>query len=172
MDLQPSCASDHGDCEVDNCEPTRILTLFKAYSFGDRFLVLVFRGRVNEGLISRARKPSWHPMNILEVATWAFEHIPADNHLLQLLVNRFCIEWGGESVYGNKAATTALQALPGRFMARVMRRYRDLINDGGLEGELTNGKCCHSEHAIEEEKVECGKLHMVYDEDDDYGYFR
>jgi hypothetical protein len=60
--LQPSCASDHGDCEADNCEPTRILTLFKAYSFGDRFLAPVFRRRVNEGLVSRARHPYWHPI--------------------------------------------------------------------------------------------------------------
>jgi hypothetical protein len=88
------------------------------------------------------------------------------------LVNGFCIDWGGENVYGSKAAAVALQALPGRFMARVMRRYRDLINDEGLEGELADVKCCHSEHVTEEERVECGKLHIICDEDDDYGHFR
>lgn len=171
MDLQASCKGEHGNCEPDDCEPTRVLIVFKAYSLGDRFLSPRFRRLVTEGLISRIGYPFWQPMNTLEVVDWAFEHLPADNHLLQMLANDFCFNWRGKGSFHSKGSNLALNKCPVPFMARVMRRYRDLLNDYGLDWELPNQQHCHFEHATEEEKTACVQLHMVYDENEEYGHF-
>lgn len=64
-----------------------------------------------------------HPSHTVDVITWAFENIPSERPILQLLVNHFCHEWDDEGYDAEDA--NALELLPIEFRARVMRRFAE-----------------------------------------------
>ena len=140
----------------------------KAYSFGDRFIAPAFRRAMNQVVVDYVRSLWLTPLNILELTRWIFENVPSDRPLLQMLVHQFCEDWNDDEEEDVKANPTALRALPPAFVSRVMKRYCHL-KIGAASSEVKDH--CYSEHAADEEKVACGKAHMRYEADDDFGYF-
>ena len=139
----------------------------KVYSFGDRFIAPAFRRAMNEVAVDYVRSLMLSPSNILELTRWAFEHIPSNRPLLQLLVNQLCQDWYDDEP-DMKGSIKALRELPATFVGRVIQRYCHLRNNSRTsEGTVY----CYSEHATDEEKVACGGAHMRYDEDEEFGYF-
>jgi hypothetical protein len=55
---------------------------------------------------------------------WAFEHMPAQCPILQLLVNMFCDGW--EDEFPHKDDTDGLKALPVSFITRAVKGYCQL----------------------------------------------
>jgi len=139
----------------------------KAYASGDRFVAPAFRRAINEVFVNYVRSSCLFPTDMVELTCWMFENVASDRPLLQLLVNQFCGEWD-DSDLGRIANTTALKALPAAFVSRVIRRYCHLKTCPGSSKVKDH---CYSEHAADEEKVACGKAHMRYEADDDFGYF-
>jgi hypothetical protein len=145
-----------------------IMVLAQAYSFGDRFLIPSFRITVNQLFVDAISKEWLHPTSVLDLATWTFEHIPADRPLLQLLTNQFCEDWQWDAIdcaemKDKKAVAKALKALPTAFVVRTMRRCSELSKTAAKRWELKEP--CYLEHDTDEEKDAGDKAHMVYCED-------
>jgi hypothetical protein len=98
---------------------------------------------------------------------WASENIPPERPILQLLVDQFCAEWHDD--FSQEADTQDLVALPGKFCARAMRRYCQLSIRPLEHAKMKD--CCYLEHT-DDELRSCTKVHMDYDADKEFGYFR
>jgi len=140
------------------------MTRVQAYLFGDRFLIPTFRRTINEAFVGMIATDDMADLpNVNDLVVWAFENIPSDRPLLQLLVNQFCDGW--EDLPVRAAEMEALKTLPGSFLARVVTRYNQLKNYPN-----NDIKCCYLEHS-DDELQSCTKTHMVFDQTIEYGYF-
>lgn len=139
-------------------------TKAQAYTIGDRFLVQPFRVAMNLAIVQDLIDPdlALNPGLIHDLVTWAYEHIPYDRPILQLLADVFCDEW--DFTDSGEEETRALQNLPRPFVSRVLRRYSER-NSNPVQRER-----CYLEHS-EQEKVKCSKAHMTYDKIKDFGQF-
>lgn len=149
----------------------------KAYGFGDRFLIPEFRRAMSYEIIEGMQNEMQVLMNVAEAITWAFKNISPHRPLLQFLVNKFCDEWSDSGYLNAKAEAQALRTLPPEFTARVMRRYRELHDESVLTDDCKSldSDCleaCYLEHVSKVEMWGCGKSHVYYDVDCDYGNLR
>jgi hypothetical protein len=62
-----------------------------------------------------------------------------------------------------------MSELPHKFLTRAVRRFAEMLTEE--KTGRTSGTRCNHEHANEAEATGCGKVHMRYDEEDDYGIF-
>ncbi|KAH4107729.1 hypothetical protein HBI56_169460 [Parastagonospora nodorum] len=140
------------------------MTRVQAYSFGDRFLVPNFRRTMNEAFVDMMVADVLpDPSKVDDLVVWAFENVPSDRPLLQLLVNQFCDDWNNFPVSATEIE--ALKTLPGSFLARVVTRYNQLKNYPNNDIQ-----CCYLEHT-DYELESCTKTHMVFDPMIEYGSF-
>lgn len=136
------------------------LLLVQAYSLGERLLAPAFRRDINNLFV--AMFTPCHPRDWQPAVKYAFANIPNDRVILQFLVNVFCRDW--DPVEDCEDDQLTLLVFPAEFTARVMMRYAYMPKDGPKE--------CYIEHASEEEKKSCAKVHMVFiDSRVGYGYF-
>jgi hypothetical protein len=151
--------------------PTRptdhhLLKKVKAYGFGDRLVDPAFRRAVNNVTIKDKFVELFHPCHMVDLVTCAFENLPSNCSLLQLLVNDFCNRW--HDTYYTKYDAQALKQLPIEFSARVMRRFVELERPDCSK----HGDACYLEHASDADTKACKKLHVHYNPEHDYGYLR
>jgi hypothetical protein len=146
-----------------------VVSMFRAYAFGERFLVMGFRRAMGEhifALLSRFQSNRLDcPKSWLPVVRWAFEHLTSSSIMLQLLVDRFTEKW--DEVDNDDEDMEALCSFPRAFVVRAMRRLCELKNGKG--NEYTR---CYIEHASDDEMKACPHLHMQYDEEKGFGYFK
>lgn len=138
----------------------------KAHGFGDRFLAPHFRRAINQAIVSDIRGEMDEPSDIVEFVPWAFQNLPSDCAVLQLLVNQFCEDWlhtidGEEDV-------VALKTLPIEFCVRVMRRSTEVRRLKHVKHQ----DACYLEHVSDDSAKACGKAHVRYDPGHDYGYLK
>ncbi|KAH3942582.1 hypothetical protein HBI56_168850 [Parastagonospora nodorum] len=144
------------------------LVLIKAYAFGNKFLATRFRQDVNQAFsdhlhCNRLELPDgWHVME------YAFKHVPLDRPILQHLADHHCNFW--PESYDKEIDIQAQKRLPRSFLMRVNRRFSELLPTINTAWKGSPPRCYY-EHASEKEMQKCGKSHMVYDEDREYGYF-
>ena len=81
-----------------------------------------------------------------------------------LLVNNLCVHWKEKLDKDNET----LKLFPQQFVFRVTRRL-SLMYHIALEERAKN--YCAFEHRSEELRKRCPDLHMVFDEERDYGHF-
>lgn len=91
------------------------------------------------------------------------ETVPKNRVLLQFLVDKCCLKWTIEELI------EAVE-IPRDFLLRCLQRASEIICVQGQQSEA-QGKRCYLEHASAEEKQECAKLHMRYDEKLRHGFF-
>ncbi|KAH7389503.1 hypothetical protein DE146DRAFT_791525 [Phaeosphaeria sp. MPI-PUGE-AT-0046c] len=141
----------------------------KAYAFGDRFLIPPFRRAMNQAVQEGVRATAMHPEVMVNFITWAFENIPSDRPVLQLLVNEFCQDWTVPDSDNDTQTLdfVALRDFSSAFTFRAMLRYRELSNPLAV---TWHKKGCYLEHASGEEKMACGRYHVQYSQERDYGY--
>lgn len=139
----------------------------KAYSFGERFIVPDFRRTMNEALVNNFAQNTFRPDVMLLLADYTFENIPSDRPLLQLLVDNFCKHWNVRD--DDKGDTEALEKLPRKFVTRALSTFSHNLF---VSRQIKNKDRCYLEHATDVAKEACGKFHMAYNEDRDYGYFQ
>lgn len=139
-------------------------TQVKAYGLGDRFLDVGFQRAMNEAIAKDVKWELTFPTDMVSIIEWAFENIPSDRPLLQLLVNYFCHTWN-EAEDDNENAE-ALKLMPCAYSARVMRRLAEMRR----EDTLQHSTACYLEHATGDERKACKKPHVYYDGGHDYGY--
>lgn len=149
------------------------LLLVQAYSFGDRFLVPAFRRVANNLFVEMMDEVTLHGVEAPRLIHWAFQHIPADCAILQLLVDQFYAEWNSKDNSGKKEVTEALITLPPKIFIRMVRYYDAEVKFLFYTTDKSGfyAKRCYLEHATAEEKARCGKEHVHYDEEGNYGYF-
>jgi hypothetical protein len=156
--------------EVDGTSHAEdIETQLQAYMFADRFLVSAFRKTMNEAVVESVTRVSMlsDHADFFGLIEWAFEHVPAVWPILQLIVSTFCNGW--EDEFCDEEVVQGLKALPTSFVARVIRRYSQLRQDPNGQVEMSD--CCFLEHTGDKLKA-CVKVHMQYDAETDYGFFR
>jgi hypothetical protein len=140
------------------------LVCLKAYVFGDRFLLPTFRQAVNNFFVRVLTDTCFlKPYRWLAIS-YAFANVPADRLILQLLVDECCNEW--HEGIDTEEDFVAQRKLPAQFLLRVMRRSNEMRHD------INTSTRCYEEHGSEQEKARCRCVHMMYDEDADYGYFK
>jgi hypothetical protein len=102
--------------------------------------------------------------NIQPIIKEAFEIIPADRVILQFLVDTHyntwttCCEESGP-----------LPAFPYAFVVRAMRRFSEILEEE--RSQTTIKTCYYYEHVDKAALVDCGRLHMRYDAEKDFGFF-
>lgn len=131
----------------------------RAYGFGDRFVIPAF-SRASNNLIAQQNPTRYYfdPLGRISIE-YAFETIPLDRVILQRLVDWYCECWRATSDHFD---ATTLASLPDEFLRRVMGRLHE--SKTMTMAEVLK-KCCYLEHASDEEKKECGALHMRYDQE-------
>jgi hypothetical protein len=172
----PTKPSLHGldwdDILNNGCETEWIegLTIkINAYCFGDRILAPRFRRAMSKAIADDLVHSELYIDQTRDLIDCAFDSVPADRPILQLIVDTFCATWEEK---GSDADT--LSSFPKKFMMRVMRRYSELCvswpDDEENEKKVVR---CYYEHASVEEKEEkaCPHQHMVYNKEKDFGYF-
>jgi hypothetical protein len=136
-----------------------------AYVLADRLLIDRFRRLVGNYFVNCLKRDWFQEPARFETFSYAFENIPSDRPVLQLLlVNDYCDYWPeGKDDYDDsdpedKANLRALNELPRAFLMRAMRRMGDFRN--GRPNETAHKRCYH-EHGSEEEQKACGRLHRT-----------
>ncbi|KAF2035581.1 hypothetical protein EK21DRAFT_84622 [Setomelanomma holmii] len=72
-------------------EDLDIICYARAYGFGDRILASDFQRLMNSELVDHIRNcwEVWFLYSVSDTIVWAFENIPSDRPVLQLMVDRF-----------------------------------------------------------------------------------
>lgn len=141
-----------------------VLTLLKAYVFGDRIIAPAFRLAMNNAIADYYPIAIETPEPIVAIVQYAFDNIPPDRVVLMLLVNDFCQHWKEKLDKNNET----LKLFPQQFVFRVMRRLSVIYHM--TPEERAKNYCAH-EHKSEEMRKRCRDLHMVFDKERDYGHF-
>lgn len=121
---------------------------------------------MNQAIIKDLKWEMCYPLDAMDIVNWAFENIPSDCPLLQLLVNHFCDKWNSGTDVAEDAV--ALKQMPRTFSVRVMSRLSEMRSAKTLE----HGNACYLEHATDDERQACKKPHVHYDKIRDYGYLK
>lgn len=125
---------------------------------------------MNKSFVDTMEDVVLHPHTMHTLINWAFENVPSNRPLLQLLVDKFCqgrVEWQYD-----EAETEAFSLLHGNFIARVMRKPSFLRDFSDHTKNPKIEDCCYLEHTNEEdERDSCGKIHMAYIATRNCGYF-
>ena len=108
------------------------MTILQCYVLGDRLLTPDFKRSANsEFAIWQFNNISEiHLLDFYDLVSFAFEHIPENRPILQLLVDVFCHRWGQLEYVKNEAlgmeeVEGELQ-LPDNFKRRVMYKLMEL----------------------------------------------
>jgi hypothetical protein len=146
----------------------RFATLVKAYAFGDRFQMEAFRRQVNNAFVDAISRSYFWTVIRYHSSSYAFNNIPLDRPILQLLVDEYCQVW--DSTEGNEDLDIkALNELHPKFLLRAMRRLGEMKEKSW--DTLPMSTWCYYEHESYEQKTACTKRHMKYDEGLDFGTF-
>lgn len=106
----------------------RFATIVKAYAFGDRFQMEAFRRQVNNAFVDAISKSYFPPFIRYESSSYAFNNIPLDRPILQLLVDKHCQVW--HSKEGGDSNLKAINELHPKFLLRAMRRLCQIKEKG------------------------------------------
>ncbi|KAJ4361299.1 hypothetical protein N0V95_002001 [Ascochyta clinopodiicola] len=93
----------------------------KAYVFGGRFQSPAFQKAVYKTILDEL-----DDLPFYEAVTWAFANLPAEDPLLQLMVDANCHSFSKES--DSPQEVEDRKQLPHEFLVRVMLRYGDLVS--------------------------------------------
>jgi hypothetical protein len=145
----------------------RFATLVKAYVFGHRFQIEPFRRQVNKAFVDAIPERYFWPFMRYESSSYAFNNIPLDRPILQLLVDEHCQVW--DSTEEGDLNIKAINELHPKFLLRAMRRLRQMKEKSW--NTLPMDTWCYYEHESDEQRTACTKQHMKYDERLDLGTF-
>jgi len=137
----------------------------KVYAFADRFLVPALQRAINNNIVDEIENGRFlEAYDIVPLAKEAFSIIPSDRPMLQLLVDYHCDRWRSCC-----EQSSPFPGLPYAFLARAMRRFSEMLQEK-KQGHPVQDRCYY-EHTDEAEAAKCGKLHMQYDKEKDFGTF-
>jgi len=102
---------------------------------------------------------------MLELAVEADKNNPSDRQIYQYLVDEHCNSSRicCEGLYSDDVAK-----FPPKFTIRALRRFNEMLTEE--QTGRTKKARCYEEH-VDEEATDCGKLHMRYDVEKDFGFF-
>jgi hypothetical protein len=113
----------------------------------------------------------WYAINnmfvkgLVEIAPWyesviyAFANVPYERRLLQLMVDSHC-RYSEALGDANDDEEKLYPELPHEFLLRVMKRYRELREEGAMNKDLN--ECDYHEHVTEEERARCTPAMMPW----------
>lgn len=130
------------------------MALVEAHDLGDRFLAAEFRTAVHDCLVLCIMANRAFHEDLCSIIALAFEVIPADRPVLQLLVERFCSD---ELIVSKdvEIVAEAEELLPRSFLLRTTKRRTSGNNH-------PQGGRCFFEHTPEE-REQCRFCHVKYD---------
>jgi hypothetical protein len=142
-----------------------------AYCFGDRILAPGFRRAMSKAIADDLIHDDLDIDQVQELIDCAFDSVPVDSPILQLIVDRFCATWCEKC--DDTIDVDTLSSFPKRFMMRAMRRYSELwvVTPEDEENEKKVVRCYYEHDSGEEKKKPCPHQHMVYNKKRDFGYF-
>jgi hypothetical protein len=105
---------------------------------------------------------------VQDMATAMIDKVPQQRVIWQFLVDECCSAKVTVYAVEEEDEKLAEGRMPKEFLLRCMRRFRELVKtpQQGQEQER-----CYLEHSSAEEKEDCPKLHMRYDEATRHGHF-
>jgi len=146
----------------DNSDVAKI----QAYAFADRFMIPTFRRVVNNNFVDNiGGSQPLEVYNMLPLAKEAFKTLPSNRPILQYLVDLHCKLWTNCC----EDDPESVKELPPAFTLRAMRRLKEMLQEEKYT-ELDKTRCYY-EHTDDAEASACGKPHMRYDEEKEYGVF-
>jgi hypothetical protein len=142
------------DTEDPPDDNTHIITLRKAYVFGDRFLALKFKEAVHNYVVDNVLEygayASW-----FTAAQYAFDSLGKDHRFVEFLVDMICKYWNGFDQKGS------LESCSQSFNIYLIKRYSWHVRWAGWGnggGDINDyhfhelKPCEHHEHSVEENK--------------------
>jgi hypothetical protein len=157
MGIVKEAKETHGD--------ERLYTCLKAYALGERFDIPAFSCAANNLFANNI--PLYYPVHQsgLSLACYAFQNIRSDRVILQNLVDKYCVSYDFD---GSGYSLEGMGDLPIKFLRRTIHRFQELSEMSARE---KRERRCYLEHDLDEEKKECGALHMWYVEEFDLAFF-
>lgn len=133
--------------------------LLKVYAFADRFVIPTLRTHANRAIIANCDYYTLANLPCCMETAFAFEHLPANDPILDLFVDLYCVYWNfGYTVedYGLNNKFWFLQ-LPKELLVRYMIRTGKIreCNDLAIESKIKLHCCSYHDHKSEEEQNRC-----------------
>ncbi|KAF2035560.1 hypothetical protein EK21DRAFT_53931, partial [Setomelanomma holmii] len=111
--------------EMSDWKQDRFVALVKAYEFGDRFLSLSFRCQVNNAFAQAVNDCYFDAPTHYECLSYAFDRIPSNRPILQLLIDDLCTTWS-ELYDEDDTKLQAFRKLPPQVLSRSFLRLQEM----------------------------------------------
>jgi hypothetical protein len=132
----------------------------------DRFLIPALQHAINNIIVDEIEVgPVLLEVSVVQkFVKEAFEIILADRVILQFLVDTHCDTWTSCC-----EETGPLPVFPYAFVVRAMRRFGEILQEE--RSQTTIMTRCYYKHVDKAALADCGRLHMRYDAEKDFGFF-